>query len=126
MAYPVTFFEILSPDADRSRAFYSSLFGWQFEVNMENYSLVAGSPETGAISGGIGPSLREDDAGVKVYVNTVDLCATVSKALELGSEVRLDPISLPGDLGRIAIITDIDGNELGLWERTATSRGARG
>jgi hypothetical protein len=33
MGNPVAFFEIVSPDAARARAFYTELFGWAADAN---------------------------------------------------------------------------------------------
>jgi uncharacterized protein len=33
MGQPVAFFEIVSPDAERARKFYTELFGWQAEAD---------------------------------------------------------------------------------------------
>ncbi len=111
--HPVAFFEIVSADAPKVQAFYRDLFGWSIDNDNDGYGLVdAGG---GAVSGGIGPSTTPGDTGVKVYVKTDTLEDTVARARELGSMLYLEPMDLPGGYGRIAVVSDPDGNPLGLW-----------
>jgi predicted enzyme related to lactoylglutathione lyase len=113
--HPVAFFEIVSPDAPKAQAFYHDLFGWTIDTDDDGYGLVETGAGEEAVSGGIGPSMAPNDRGVKVYVRTDDLEATIARAQELGSSVYLDPMDLPGGYGRIAVVSDPDGNPLGLW-----------
>lgn len=113
--HAVAFVEVTSEDAQRSREFYSSLFGWEIETDEQGYGLIDTGAGEDAVSGGIGPSMAPGDTGVKFYVRTDDLEATVARAVELGAETLLEPMALPGDYGRIAVVTDPDGNPLGLW-----------
>lgn len=112
-AHPVAFFEVVSPDADRARQFYADLFGWTIETDDEGYGLVSTGDD--AVGGGIGPSAAPGDTGVKVYVRTDNLEQTIERAKALGAQTLVGPVALPGDHGRIAVVTDRDGNPLGLW-----------
>ena len=40
---------------------------------------------------------------------------TIARAQTLGSTVYLEPMDLPGGYGRIAVVSDPDGNPVGLW-----------
>ena len=117
MGNPVAFFEILSPDAGRARAFYSDLFGWAADANpaFGGYALVDTKAGEGAIGGGIGPSSGPGDKGVKIYVRVDDLDAYLDRAEMLGGKRLVPPTDLPGDFGRFAVFTDPDGNQVGLW-----------
>src|SRR5260370_34513036 len=57
MGQPVAFFEIVSADAERARAFYTELFGWTAEADpaMGGYALVDTGAGEDAIGGGAGP-----------------------------------------------------------------------
>lgn len=114
-SHPVSFVEIVSEDPERSRKFYVDLFGWKIETDDDGFGLIDTGAGEGAVSGGIGPSMMPGDTGVKFYVSTDDLEATVHRANELGSQTLLEPMALPGDFGRIAVVADPDGNPLGLW-----------
>lgn len=43
------------------------------------------------------------------------LVDTIARAQELGSSVHLEPMELPGGFGTIAVVSDPDGNPVGLW-----------
>lgn len=114
-SHPVNFFEIVSDDAPRLHTFYSDLFGWKIEVDEDGFGLVDTGAGEDAVGGGIGPKVGPNDSGVKIYVKTDDLEATLERAKALGSTVYLEPMNLPGDFGRIAVVSDPDRNPVGLW-----------
>src|SRR5437899_2094139 len=117
MGQPVAFFEIVSPDATRARAFYTELFGWAADADpaLGGYALVDTKAGEGAIGGGIGAADEPGEAGVKIYVRVEDLDACLELAEKLGGTRVVAPHDLPGDAGRIAVFTDPDGNQVGLW-----------
>jgi predicted enzyme related to lactoylglutathione lyase len=117
MGQPVAFFEITSPDHARAQKFYAELFGWQVAADpaMGGYGLVDTGAGEGAIGGGIGPGEGPDDKGVKIYMRVDDLDAYLDRAEKLGGQRLVPPTDLPGDYGRFAIFTDLDGNQVGLW-----------
>lgn len=117
MGQPVAFFEIISSDPGRARAFYTELFGWTAEADpaMGGYALVDTSAGEGAIGGGIGPSMAPGDTGVKIYMRVDDLDGYLERAVKLGGKQLVPPTDLPGDFGRFAILADPDGNPVGLW-----------
>jgi predicted enzyme related to lactoylglutathione lyase len=117
MGQPVSFFEIMSEHPSQVTDFYTRLFDWNVSVDpdMDGYGLVdTGAGET-AITGGIGPASSPEGAGVKIYVRVEDLDAALARAESLGAKRLLDPMDLPGEFGRIAVVADPDGNPLGLW-----------
>lgn len=113
--HPVNFFEIVSDDPKTLQTFYTDLFGWTIEVDDDGFGLVDTGAGEQSVGGGIGPKAGPDDAGVKIYVRTDSLEDTLARAEELGSTVYLPPMDLPGDYGRIAVVSDPDGNPVGLW-----------
>jgi uncharacterized protein len=118
MGQPVAFFEIVSPDAERARTFYSELFDWQVTADpgMDGYSLIDTQAGEGAIGGGIGsPQVPGEGPSVKIYMRVDDLDAYLDRAEQLGGKRLLPPTDLPEGFGRIAVFTDPDGNQVGLW-----------
>jgi len=113
--HPVAFFEIVSDDAPRLHAFYADLFGWRIEIDDDGFGLVDTGAGEEAVGGGIGPSMAPGDTGVKIYVRTPALEDTIARAEKLGSTVFLPPMDLPDGHGRIAVVSDPDGNPVGLW-----------
>jgi len=117
MGRPVAFFEVTSPDHQRLQRFYADLFDWQVQVDPElgGYALVDTGAGDGAIGGGIGPTETEGDAGVRIYVGVDDLDSYLNRVEELGGTRLVPPTDLPGGYGRFAMISDPDGNPVGLW-----------
>ena len=114
---PAAFFEVVSPDHERAQKFYSDLFGWQVAADpaMGEYGLVDTGAGEGAIGGGIAPPPAPGDRGLKIYVRVDDLDAYLDRAEKLGGKPLVPPTGLPGDFGKVAVFTDPDGNQAGLW-----------
>ncbi len=117
MGRPIAMIEIISADNERAQRFYADLFEWTVEADpaMGGYALVDTQSEPIAVSGGIGPSMEDTDAGVKFYVRVDDLGATLDRAVELGGGRLVEPTELPDGQGSYAILADPDGNPVGLW-----------
>ena len=118
MGRPLAWFEIMSPDADRARAFYTTLFGWKSEQpeGLDGYTLVDTVSEPLSVGGGIGAAQEGGmPPGLLVYFRVDDLGATIDTARELGGSTIQEPMTLPGDFGSVAVIADPDGNAVGLW-----------
>jgi predicted enzyme related to lactoylglutathione lyase len=123
MAGRVVHFEVPYDDADRARAFYADVFGWQIQPAPEfEYNFVQTGPtaesgmptEVGYIGGGM--FQRQDDIGRPVITIDVD---DMSKALitiaEHGGAAVTEPQQV-GDMGVAAYFTDSEGNLMGLWQ----------
>jgi predicted enzyme related to lactoylglutathione lyase len=117
MGQPVAWFEIISPDAERARKFYSELFGWKVDSDpaMGGYSIVDTQAGEGAIAGGIGAAEPGQGPSVKIYMRVDDIDGYLERAVALGGKQLMPPTDLPGDFGKFAVFTDPDGNQVGLW-----------
>ena len=117
MGVPVAYFEIVSPDAERARAFYSELFGWStVDIGDPTYTMIDTGAGDGAIGGGIGQPQRDTDpGGTKIYMRVDDLGAYLARAEQLGGRTVVPPTALPGDFGSFAVFADPDGQLVGLW-----------
>ena len=117
MGAPVAYFEIVSPDAPRARSFYNELFGWTtVDIGDPTYTMVDTGAGGGAIGGGIGePQRPTDPGGTKIYVRVEDLQATLDRAGSLGGRTVVPPTALPGEFGSFAVLSDPDGQLVGLW-----------
>jgi predicted enzyme related to lactoylglutathione lyase len=126
MAGQVVHFEVPYDDADRARAFYADVFGWQIQPVPEfEYNFVQTGPmtdegmpaEPGYIGGGM--FQRQDDIGRPIITIDVD---DMSKALitiaEHGGAAVTEPQQV-GDMGIAAYFTDSEGNLMGLWQTLA-------
>jgi predicted enzyme related to lactoylglutathione lyase len=102
-------FDISTPDAPRARRFYHEMFGWPVNAVDDTYALVGEKP-----AGGIGQASPDSPyVGFVVYFPVDDVDTALARAVQLGGDRRLDPVSLPG-MGRMAVFTDPDGNAVGL------------
>lgn len=113
MAGEMVHLEIPAGDTAKARAFWGSLFGWQFEefpggpteYHMARVSETSGS----AIYGADG-----DKRGTRVYFDVDDIHDARSRVGELGGEAG-DAMPVP-TMGWFAICKDTEGNEFGLWQ----------
>lgn len=121
----VVHFEIPADDEDRAREFYSSVFGWSFQVIPEmDYSLAITAPvndqgapaEPGSINGGIfrrGDILRAP----VVTIDVEDIDAALEQIARLGGETVRGRMAVPGS-GWNAYFRDSEGNVVGLWQNS--------
>lgn len=79
---PVTWFEIMGPDAARTQRFYADLFGWTVDNSaFPDYATVDTGTGRG-LSGGIGGGVA--GRWVTVYAKVADVDQTLSRAEKLG------------------------------------------
>ena len=119
----VVHFEVPYDDADRARAFYRDVFGWDikpvpdFDYNFVQTGPVADSgmpAEPGYIGGGM--FQRQDDVGRPVITIEVDdMDKAIAAIGEQGGALVGDPQRV-GEMGIAAYFTDSEGNLMGLWQ----------
>jgi predicted enzyme related to lactoylglutathione lyase len=110
MANPITWFEIIGPDAAALHRFYRDALGWKLTPpvkEMGNYSMVE-DHEPG-IGGGIG----EGPTRVSVYLETSEPQRLLDKALAAGARLLMPVTTITPDT-TIAMFTDPAGNTVGL------------
>jgi predicted enzyme related to lactoylglutathione lyase len=112
--------DLLTSDTKRAREFYAGLFGWTAGEAAEQFGgyfmfMNEGVPVAGCMQkvpgmpGGDGP----DQWGV--YLSVADAKAISEKALAHGGKLREGPMDI-ADLGTEAILEDVTGARIGLWE----------
>ena len=130
MAGGVVHFEIPADDEDRAREFYSSIFGWGFQVMPEmEYSLAMtttmdehGRPAvTGSINGGL--FRRGDLTAPVVTIDVDDIDAALASIAARGGSVVREKLEVPG-MGWNAYFKDSEGNVVGLWQNAVPEGGA--
>jgi predicted enzyme related to lactoylglutathione lyase len=119
----VVHFEVPYDDADRARAFYSTVFGWSIQPVPEfEYNFVQTGPtsdqgmpsEPGFIGGGMMARQGPIDRPV-ITINVEDMQAALAKVAEHGGAAVGEPMEV-GDMGVAAYFTDSEGNLMGLWQ----------
>lgn len=113
-----TWFECYSGDVERSRVFYSELFGWTIEpIEMGDgwtYELIK-SVQTGI--GGLMPLMPEQGPHPfwLSYLSVSNVDETAARVASSGGAILRDGVDIP-DVGRIAIVRDPQGAILALFK----------
>ena len=113
--------ELLDRDLATAKAFYSQVFGWDYEVSdmgeMGQYTVIAGGE-----NGGLGGMMDMPDAVPAevpnhwmVYFTVADAAATAAAATAAGGAVVDGPFDVPG-VGRIAVLADPTGASFSLMQ----------
>lgn len=106
-----SWFELMTTDVEKAKAFYTKLFGW----DAEDMSM-PGMPYTAVKAGGKGIGgivpIPKDAQGMpamwSAYVIVDDVDATARAAEELGARLLVKPRNIPG-VGRFCVIQDQQG-----------------
>ncbi|GAA5179597.1 VOC family protein [Niveibacterium umoris] len=118
MSNPVGWFEIYVQDTARARAFYEAVFGvtltkldagdlemWAFEMNQQGYGASGALVRMeGCCSGG---------NSTLVYFSCADCGVEEARAVPAGGKVFRPKMSI-GQYGFISLVTDTEGNMIGL------------
>jgi len=103
----VNYFEIGTPDAGATTAFFGDLFGWKIDSSGD-YRMINGDKggvwDTTSVGGG---------SWAIFYVQVDDVKAAIEKATGLGAEVVV-PFTDNGPL-EFAHLKDPQGNRFGVW-----------
>jgi len=119
----VQHFEIPCDDMEKTKKFYSEIFGWKiFEIPGMGYHMINTAPtdeqgmiqEKGAINGGI--TQRDETAKSPIIMITVENLEESMKKIEEGGGKIVMPKAQVGDMGLYARISDPEGNIIGIWQ----------
>ena len=123
MGQPVVHFEVVGKDGEKSRRYYSELFGWEIDAdNPMNYGMVQREGNTNSegigIGGGVGGAPEGYSGHVTFYVEVPDVDAALVKAEQLGGKRMMGPLEVTDEV-EIGQFTDPDGNVVGVVKGTA-------
>jgi predicted enzyme related to lactoylglutathione lyase len=109
--------DVSSPDLDKSRAFYSGLFGWDAQVVPDpqagGYTMfLLDGKMVGAASPTFSP---EQHPAWSTYIATVDAASTAQAVKEAGGKVAMEPMDVMGQ-GRMAAFADPTGAYFFVWQ----------
>ena len=134
----IVHFEIPADDVERSRKFYSDLFGWKIEKwpgtdggdgssssssNMD-YWMVSTTNDKGGkadVGGGI---MKRQDPQEQQITNFIDVSSVdeySSKIEKLGGKVVVSKMAVPS-MGYFAICRDTENNKFGIWESNESAK----
>ena len=108
--------ELVTSDAGAAKAFYTSVFGWEYRDS----PVPGGSVYSMALRDGkdVAALFESDQQGPphwNSYVSVESADATAARAAELGATVVAEPFDVM-DVGRMAVIVDPQGAALAVWE----------
>ena len=109
--------DLMTSDTERSRQFYSQLFGWGAEEPNEEFGGYFNFTKDGVRIAGC--MAREADNPVpdvwSVYLATDDARKTADAAVSSGGQAIVPAMDV-GELGTMAVITDPGGAAIGMWQ----------
>jgi predicted enzyme related to lactoylglutathione lyase len=111
MGNPITWFEILGKDPEKTASFYSELFGWHTETVEGGYILIDTHSGRG-MNGGIMEPPPQARPGTLFYAQDPDIQKVLDKANELGGQTRM-PVT-EKEMVTFAVFSDPWGNAVGL------------
>ncbi|RYY36974.1 MAG: VOC family protein, partial [Sphingomonadales bacterium] len=108
-------YELMTPDAQASRAFYEAVVGWRIDADSyapggaEYRILHAGDGDVGGMLT-LGPDMIAGGAkaGWLGYVGVDNVDASVERLKAAGGSVHVPPTDIPG-VGRFAMVADPQG-----------------
>lgn len=124
----IVHFEIPADDIERSKKFYSYLFGWKIERwpgpvsrDME-YWMITTTDEKGnkALGGGMMKRMHPEHQIIN-YIDVKSVDEYSSKVQKIGGKVVVPKKGVPG-MGYLAICLDTENNTLGIWETDKSAK----
>jgi len=118
-------FEIPSDDLERSKKFYSELFGWNFDKwsgpeslpeGME-YLIITTTDDKGnkSIGGGMMKRQNSEQQGMTNYIDVKSVDEHSDRVMQLGGKVVIPKKTIAG-MGYFAVCLDTENNTFGIWE----------
>ncbi len=111
-ARPVVHWDIQAREPQKIRDFYAQMFNWEIGDGV----FMPIGPGIGAPEPITGHIMQNEKPGVTLYIQVLDLKASMAKAQELGGAVTSDPIQIP-DGATLAGIVDPEGNRVVLMQQ---------
>jgi uncharacterized protein len=123
----IVHFEIPADDVERSRKFYSDLFGWKIEKwpgmdsGME-YWIINTTDNEGSKAVGGGMMKRQNpQQGITNFIDVTSVDEYSAKVQSLGGKVVVPKQAVP-TMGFFAICLDTENNTLGIWETNQNAK----
>jgi predicted enzyme related to lactoylglutathione lyase len=109
--------DVMTSDAERSKAFYGQLFGWTAEEPRAEFGGYFNYSKDGILVAGCMTS--EPESPVRdiwsIYLASDDTRKTIETATANGGQV-VAPAMDVGDLGTMAVLVDTGGAAIGVWQ----------
>jgi predicted enzyme related to lactoylglutathione lyase len=113
MPNPVVRWQIISPEADKTAAFYQKLFDWKLSsANALGYRELSAGAGPG-VDGGVWPGPQAKSGFVQLFIEVADVDDYIAKATGLGAKVLVPKSVLP-DGDTMAVLLDPQGISFGV------------
>lgn len=124
----IVHFEIPADDVERSRKFYTDLFGWKIERwpgtdGAMEYWMVTTIDEKGN-KASVGGGMMKRQNPQQQITNFIDVKSVLeysSKIEKLGGKVVVPKMAVPG-MGYFALCNDTENNSFGIWETNESAK----
>jgi uncharacterized protein len=122
-------FEVPADDVERSRKFYTDLFGWKIEkwsgtdmADMEYWTVTTTDDKGDKASLGGGMMKRQNpQQQITNFIDVKSVDEYSSKVEKLGGKVVVSKMAVPG-MGYFAVCHDTENNSFGLWESNDSAK----
>ena len=117
MSNPFVHLELSTSDTAKAKAFYSSLFGWEFTDNDMGNNMIYSTFKPSSGPGGGLFSMPDMPTFWLAYVGVEDINASTEKAKSLGATIHKGPMEIP-NIGWMTILADPTGATIALFQPT--------
>ena len=123
----IVHFEVPADDVERSRKFYSDLFGWKFEKwpgmesGMEYWIINTTDNEGGKAVGGGMMKRQNPLQGITNFIDVTSVDEYSAKVQSLGGKIVAPKQAVP-TMGYFAVCLDTENNTFGIWETNPNAK----
>jgi len=123
----IVHFEVPADDVERSRKFYSDLFGWKMErwPGMESgmeYWIINTTDNEGSKAIGGGMMKRQNpQQGITNFIDVTSVDEYSAKVQSLGGKIVAPKQAVP-TMGFFAVCLDTENNTFGIWETNQNAK----
>jgi uncharacterized protein len=123
----IVHFEVPADDVERSRKFYSDLFGWKMEKwpGMESgmdYWIINTTDNEGGKAVGGGMMKRQNlQQGITNFIDVTSVDEYSAKVQSLGGKIVAPKQAVP-TMGYFAVCLDTENNTFGIWETNPNAK----
>ena len=123
----IVHFEVPADDVERSRKFYSDLFGWKMErwPGMESgmeYWIINTTDNEGSKAIGGGMMKRQNpQQGITNFIDVTSVDEYSAKVQSLGGKIVAPKQAVP-TMGYFAVCLDTENNTFGIWETNPNAK----
>lgn len=123
----IVHFEVPADDVERSRKFYSDLFGWKMEKwpgmesGMEYWIINTTDNEGGKAVGGGMMKRQNPQQGITNFIDVTSVDEYSAKVQSLGGKIVAPKQAVP-TMGFFAVCLDTENNTFGIWETNPNAK----